>query len=332
MTLLSIVIPCFNEEAVIMQTHERLTMALSIDPQIEIEILYINDGCSDNTKTILENIASLDTRVKVISFTRNFGHQAAVTAGLEYAEGDIVVITDADLQDPPEVIPHMVAKWREGFDVVYGVRTKRKENWVKRLAYKSFYRIYRKLANVAAPVDSGDFALLDRRVVNIINKLPEKNRFIRGLRSWAGTRQTGFVYERAVRAAGESKYSFSKLVKLAFDGIFNFSTVPLSLIFILGLTTAIGAVISGSVYLMARLWDFSILGRSPEDVPGFTTLILSILFFSGVQLISIGILGEYIGRIYQETKNRPTYVVEEIKGTVASGKAPADSVGLLVKN
>jgi dolichol-phosphate mannosyltransferase len=312
--LLSVVVPCFNEEEVIGMTHARLVEALGNNPAYKLEIVYVNDGSRDRTEEIIFSLADEDERVKVVSFTRNFGHQPAVTAGLAHASGDVVAIIDADLQDPPEVIPDMIAKWREGFEVVYGVRTKRKEGFVKRFSYAAFYRLYRVLADIDIPLDSGDFALIDRRVVDVLNSLPEKNRFIRGLRTWAGFRQTGCVYERAARAAGEPKYSFRELLKLALDGIFNFSTTPLSLIFVAGLFTAMGAAIAATVYLVARIGDFTIFGHSPEDVPGFTTLIITILFFSGVQLISVGIVGEYLGRIYQESKMRPTYVVRELRG------------------
>jgi dolichol-phosphate mannosyltransferase len=263
---------------------------------------------------VLFDFERVDKRVKVISLSRNFGHQSAVTAGLAYATGDIVAIIDADLQDPPDVIPQMIDKWREGFEVVYGIRTKRKEGLFRRFSYACFYRLYRLLANVDVQVDSGDFALLDRRVVDVLNSLPEKNRFVRGLRAWTGFRQIGLVYERAVRAAGDSKYTFKKMLKLAFDGLFNFSTAPLTIIFIMGIITAVSAVVAALVYLVARLGEFTIFGHSPGDVPGFSTLIIAILFFSGVQLVSVGILGEYLGRLYQEAKMRPTYIVKEVRG------------------
>jgi dolichol-phosphate mannosyltransferase len=321
--LLSVVVPCFNEEEVIGMTHARLVETLGKTSEHELEIVYVNDGSSDRTEEILFSLADKDERVKVVSLARNFGHQPAVTAGLAHARGDVVAIIDADLQDPPEVIPDMISKWREGFDVVYGVRTKRKEGLVKRFGYAAFYRLYRVLADIDIPLDSGDFALLDRRVVDVLNSLPEKNRFVRGLRTWVGFRQTGCIYERAARAAGEPKYSFRKLLILALDGIFNFSTTPLSLIFVAGLFTATGAALAATTYLIARIGDFTIFGHSPEDVPGFTTLIITILFFSGVQLISVGILGEYLGRIYQESKMRPTYVVKEMRGRHAR-----DSTGI----
>jgi polyisoprenyl-phosphate glycosyltransferase len=329
---LSVVIPCFNEQEVIRATHQRLIQVLGDRPDFELELVYVNDGSIDQTESILCSLADEDSRANVISFARNFGHQPAVTAGLEHATGDAVAIIDADLQDPPEVILQMIGMWRQGFDVVYGVRAKRKEGLLKRLAYRSFYRIYRQLANIEVQLDSGDFALMDRRVVNVLNSLPEKNRFVRGLRAWAGFRQTACVYERAARAAGETKYSFAKLLRLAFDGIFNFSTAPLTLIFFIGLATSIAATLAGAIYLVARVGGFTLLGHRPEDVPGFTTLILTLLFFSGVQLISVGIVGEYLGRIYQETKMRPSYVIRAIRGSLAATAVAVNTQPLAARN
>jgi dolichol-phosphate mannosyltransferase len=307
-------VPCFNEQEVLKLAYRRLIKALGDNSQFDLEIVYVNDGSRDRTEEILFDMADTDIRVKVISLSRNFGHQSAITAGLDYAAGNIVAVIDADLQDPPELILSMITKWREGFEVVYGVRTKRKEDLFKRLAYSIFYRLYRFFSRVEMPLDSGDFALLDRRVVDLLNSLPEKNRFIRGLRAWTGFRQTGLVYERDARAAGNSKYNLQKLIKLAFDGIFNFSTRPLTLIFITGLITSLMSVLATLVYLVARIGDYKIFGYSPGNVPGFTTLILAILFFSGIQLVSLGIIGEYLGRLYQETKMRPSYVVKEVRG------------------
>jgi polyisoprenyl-phosphate glycosyltransferase len=332
--LLSVVVPCFNEEAVIGLTHQRLVEALGETPSLDLEIVYVNDGSRDRTEELLFALADRDPRVKVVSFTRNFGHQPAVSAGLEYASGDAVAVIDADLQDPPEVILRLVEKWREGYDVVNAVREKRKEGVAKRFAYALFYKLYRRLASIDVPLDSGDFALMDRRVVDVMNALPEKNRFVRGLRSWSGFRQTGVAYERAERAAGETKYSFRKLLLLAFDGIVNFSTAPLSFIFGLGIVTAVIAMCAGAIYLAARIFAIPIFGYTPGEAPGFTTLILTILFFSGVQLISIGILGEYLGRIYQEIKMRPTFVVKEVRGggqaTAAERPRPGERAARVV--
>lgn len=315
--LVSVVVPCYNEEQVILLTHGRLLAALGCDSGFDLEILYVNDGSRDQTESLLHDLAARDRRVKVVSFTRNFGHQAAVSAGLQYASGDAVAVIDADLQDPPEVIRGMLAKWREGYGVVYGVREKRKEHVGKRLAYALFYRVYRFLASIEVPLNSGDFSLIDRRVVDVINALPEKNRFVRGLRSWSGFEQTGIAYERSPRAAGEPKYGLLKLVRLAFDGIVNFSTAPLTLIFWLGMATAALALLSAVLYLGARILDVPLFGHTPGEVPGFTTLMLMILFLGGVQLLSVGILGQYLGRIYEETKMRPTFLVREVRGGAA---------------
>jgi len=330
--LLSVIVPCFNEQDMVSVTHQCLIKALGDNPEFALEIIYVNDGSRDHTEDMLFDLQSDDKRAKVVSLSRNFGHQPAVTAGLAYATGDIVAIIDADLQDPPEVILQMINKWRQGYDVVYGIRAKRKEGLFKRLSYACFYRLYRLLASVDVQLDSGDFALLDRRIVNVLNSLPEKNRFLRGLRAWTGFRQTGLVYERAARAAGETKYTFKKLLKLAFDGLFNFSTAPLTIIFIMGIITAFTAVAAAFVYLVARFGDFTIFGHSPGDVPGFSTLIIAILFFSGVQLISVGILGEYLGRLYQEAKMRPTYIVKEVRGLNPIDSTHDDLLGCRATN
>jgi dolichol-phosphate mannosyltransferase len=325
--LLSVVVPCFNEQEVMGLTHSRLIQVLGDRAEFQLELIYVNDGSNDRTESILFTLADQDERVNVISFARNFGHQPAVSAGIEHATGDAVVVIDADLQDPPEVILEMVAKWQAGYEVVYGVRTKRKEGPFKRLFYACFYRVYRRLASIDVPLDSGDFALMDRCVVDVMNALPEKNRFVRGLRSWAGFRQTGCVYERAARAAGEPKYSLGALLRLGFDGIFNFSSAPLTLIFVLGLCTSAVSALGAITYFIARVGGLSLFGHRPEEVPGFTTLILTLLFFSGIQLISLGIVGEYLGRIYQETKLRPTYVVKAVRGRLAERRPRAATRG-----
>jgi dolichol-phosphate mannosyltransferase len=318
--LLSVVVPVYNEEQVIGVTHERLMAVLGRHEAFDLELVYVNDGSRDASESILHEMADRDRAVRVISFSRNFGHQPAVSAGLSYAAGDAVAVIDADLQDPPDVLVAMIERWRFGYDVIYGVRASRKEGAVKRAAYALFYRIYSRLADIEVSVDSGDFCLLDRRVVDVMNLLPEKNRFMRGLRSWAGFRQTGLVYERHARAGGETKYSFGRLLKLAFDGIVNFSTAPLRYIFIGGVGMFLTAALALVFLLIQRLSGFTLMGVRPQDVPGWTSLILAFLAFSGAQLVSIGILGEYLGRIYQEVKNRPSYVVKDIH----SGKSESD--------
>jgi dolichol-phosphate mannosyltransferase len=330
--LLSVIVPCFNEQDVIKETHECLLKVLGNNSEFILEIIYVNDGSRDHTEEMLFALENGDKRVKVISLSRNFGQQSAITAGFAYATGDVIAIIDADLQDPPEVILQMLYKWREGFEVVYGIRTKRKESLFRRFAYTCFYRLYRSLASVDVQLDSGDFALLDRRVVDVLNSLPEKNRFIRGLRAWTGFRQTGIVYERAARAAGETKYPISKCVKFAFDGLFNFSTIPLTTIFISGIVISFTAAAGAVFYLVARLGDITFLGYNPSDAPGFSTLIIAILFFSGVQLMSVGILGEYLGRLYQEAKMRPTFIVKEIRGLNTMDSAREDLMSYRVSN
>jgi len=307
--LLSVVIPCFNEEQVIALTHQALIEHLGGRDDFDLEVVYVNDGSRDGTEGILLSLAETDPRVLLVSLSRNFGHQPAVSAGLDHAGGNIVAVIDADLQDPPAVIVDMIALWRQGHDVVYGVRAKRKESAFHRFAYAAFYRIYQRMAEIDVPVDSGDFALMDRRVVDAINRLPEKSRFLRGLRAWVGFRQIGLVYERAARAAGETKYPLSKLVRLAMDGILNFSTAPLALISTLGMVTAAGAAIASVVFLMNKTTGLSVFGMTFDWIPGFTAQILTSLFLGGVQLLSIGIVGQYIGRIYHEAKQRPPYVV-----------------------
>jgi dolichol-phosphate mannosyltransferase len=309
----SVVVPCFNEQEVISFTHQRLVDVLQSRDDFELEIVYVDDGSSDDTPRILTRLSETCDRVTVVTLTRNFGHQAAVTAGLQHAAGDAVVVIDADLQDPPEVILRMIEIWRAGHDVVYGIRTKRRETFLKRGFYTAFYRLLRSLSNIEVPIDSGDFALLDRRAVDLVNLLPERVRFVRGLRTWIGLTQIGLPYERPARMAGQSKYSMSDLIKLAADGILSLSSKPLSVIFTLGVISSLGSVLGFILYLVAALSGIQIFGRSPTDVPGFTSIILLLFLLSGIQLVSIGLIGAYIGRVYDETKGRPTYLVREIK-------------------
>jgi glycosyltransferase involved in cell wall biosynthesis len=311
--LLSVVVPVFNEEEVIRLTHRRIVDVLGSLMEFDLEIVYVDDGSSDRSPTLLSEVAASDQRVCVASLSRNFGHQPAVTAGLRYASGDIVAVIDADLQDPVELIPEMVTKWREGYSVVYGVRRNRQEPFQKVLAYSIFYRLLSGLSDIDFPRDSGDFCLLDRTVVDAINRLPEKNRFVRGLRAWIGGRQIGIPYDRPPRAAGRSQYPFAKLMKLAFDGIVSFSLLPLRFIFWLGFGSSILAMLGLLFFLAHRIFGFRIFGHTPSEVPGFTSLILSLLLISGIQLLSIGVLGEYLGRIYLEVKNRPEYVVSQVR-------------------
>lgn len=312
-TLLSVVMPVFNEEQVIETTHRSVTETLGSLGDIDLEVVYVDDGSSDNTAAVLRKIAEQDTRVCLVSLSRNFGQQSAITVGLRHAAGQVAAIMDADLQDPVEVVPKMLAKWREGYEVVYGVRTNRKESLPKVFAYSAFYRILARLSDIELPKDSGDFCVIDRRVIDALGQLPEKNRFVRGLRAWYGGRQFGLPYDRPARRAGQPGYSVKKLMNLAFDGIFSFSVLPLRMIFWMGLTLSLLSAMSLLFFLASRIFSFEILGHSPSEVPGFTSIILAILLLSGVQLLSLGIVGEYLGRVYLEVKNRPEYVVSGLR-------------------
>lgn len=309
--LLSVVLPVLNEAAVIEATHRRLADALGRLPDLALEIVYVDDGSRDATPALLEAIAAADPRVAVVTFRRNFGHQAAVTAGLRQAAGDIVAVMDADLQDPPEVVAAMVELWREGYEVVYGVRRERKEAAPKRLAYAAFYRLLSRIADVEIPRDSGDFGLLDRRAVDAINALPERERFVRGLRAWIGGRQHGLPYERAARAAGRTKYPLGRLIQLALDGIFNFSVWPLRAILWLGLAVTPLALAG----LLAALAGWRVGGLGAAG--------LALALLGGVQLLSLGILGEYLGRIFAEVKRRPTYLARTVRESrYGAGRRP----------
>ena len=308
--LLSIVVPCFNEEDVIRLTYRRLVDVLG-KRGFSLQIVFVDDGSDDRTPDIAAEIAEIDPRVKAVLLSRNFGHQAAVSAGLADADGDAAVIMDADLQDPPEVVIQMTEKWLQGADIVYGIRTKRKESLLKRAGYNLFYRAFRRLANIDVPVDAGDFSLIDRKVLDVINALPEKNRFFRGLRAWSGFCQVSVRYERQPRAAGSTKYPLTKLIRLAKDGIFNFSTVPLTAMFYLGMLMSVVSFMGLVVILTLRVIDVKMFGIRASEVHGYSSTILTILLIGGIQLACTGVLGEYIGRIYQEIKGRPTYVIRE---------------------
>jgi polyisoprenyl-phosphate glycosyltransferase len=312
----SVVVPCFNESEVISSTHGELDRCLGASQNFDFEFIFVDDGSSDGTAAILRDIRKRDPRVKLIRFSRNFGHQAAVSAGIDHAFGDAVAIMDADLQDPPEVLLAMLEKWREGFEVVYGVRRKRKEGIFKRFCYRAFYRIWQWMADIHVPLDSGDFCVMDRQVAEVLRSLPENGRFLRGLRAWAGFRQYGHAYERDARRAGEPKYSFVRLVRLAASGIFNFSDVPLRFISLAGLLTSVAAILGGITLLLQRLFEIHIFGYAPQDMPGYTSLFLALQFFSGIQLLSLGIIGEYVARMYGEIKRRPVYVVAERQGVL----------------
>ncbi len=301
---LSIIIPLLNEEANLSELMRRTTAMLHTQ-QNDWELIFVDDGSTDATPTMLAAEAAKDSHIKTIIFSRNFGHQAAITAGLNHASGDLVAMIDGDLQDPPELIPKLIEKQKEGYDVVYAIRENRKEAWWKNVSYKMFYRFIGAISSgVNLPLDAGDFSLVTRRVVDALNAMPENNRYIRGLRSWVGFRQTGVAYSRDARFAGESKYTLWKMIKLAYDGIFSFSYFPITTVGVLGFLSALGAFVSILVVLYLRLF-------TEKSIPGFASTAIITLFFGGIQLLAISILGEYIHRIYDETKHRPLYVVKE---------------------
>jgi dolichol-phosphate mannosyltransferase len=302
---LDIVVPCFNEEEVITQTHQRLREMARGIADAHVTILYVDDGSRDGTMARLRGIAAADPEVRVVGLSRNFGHQYALTAGLDEARSNAVVVIDADLQDPPEVIPRMVERWRNGADVVYGVRASRQgESAFKRGTAHLFYRLLQRLGDASIPADVGDFRLLDQRVVQTLREMPERDRFLRGLVVWAGFRHEGVAYERHARAAGETKFPFRRMFSFALDGIFSFSIVPLRLASYLGFLASLLALV-GIVYaLYIKLFTVGV-------VPGWAAQWIGTLFLGGVQLISLGVIGEYVGRIYGEVKRRPLYVVGE---------------------
>jgi len=309
--LLSVIIPCYNEEAVLRATYERLTNVLG-EINEDYELVFVDDGSRDATQQILIELQLFDPHVRVLLLSRNFGHQIAVTAGLEEAAGAAVVIIDADLQDPPELIPKMIQLWSEGNEVVYGVRLEREgESRFKLWTAKAFYRLINRLSETKMPLDTGDFRLIDRKVVDVLNAMPERARFLRGMVSWAGFRQTALPYARAVRHAGESKYPLRKMVHFATDGIISFSLVPLKLAIWTGFLAIWIAVAGIIIAIIDRLTDKNL-------TRGWASLFVAVLFMGGVQLVSLGILGEYLGRIYTEVKRRPLYVVQNRLGFPAS--------------
>jgi glycosyltransferase involved in cell wall biosynthesis len=306
--LLSVIVPCFNEEEALRGAHSRLSATLAQLPA-NVEIVYIDDGSTDATPDVLSELQTTDKVVRVVRFSRNFGHQIAITAGLEHAAGDVVVIIDADLQDPPEIIVSFFKKWQEGYDVVYGVRSEREGETVFKLwTAKMFYRCMTLLSDIRIPLDTGDFRLMDRRVVNALLGMPERDRFVRGMVSWLGFSQVALPYRREARVAGVTKFSFFKMLRFALDGIFSFSIVPLRVATWTGFITSFLAIVG--IILVSLEHFLGVEGL----VKGWTSTMFAVLFIGGVQLICMGIIGEYIGRIYGESKRRPLYVVREILG------------------
>jgi glycosyltransferase involved in cell wall biosynthesis len=303
---LSVVLPVYNEAENVPVLYERLVSVLETE-NLSFEILFVDDGSDDESAQKLIDLEASDKRVRVLGLARNFGHQVAITAGLDFARGKAVVVMDADLQDPPEVLPNFINKWREGYDVVYAVRERRKEGWLKRSCYAGFYRLLRHVSNVDIPLDAGDFCLMDRRVVDLLKNMPERNRFVRGIRSWVGLRQVGVPFERHARYAGKSKYTFFGLLLLALDGLISFSYVPLRVITFLGFIVSTISILLAVFYVTVKLQ----LGLNP---PGFATIIVAIFFLAGIQLITLGVIGEYVGRIFEEAKRRPMYVLRRLPG------------------
>lgn len=304
--LISIIIPCLNEQNVLPETYRRLSAVMGQQERLEYELVFIDDGSNDGTRTVLARLAENDARVKVIRFSRNFGHQPAVSAGLKYCLGDLAVIIDADLQDPPEVIPAMVKQLLStGSNVVYGVRQKRNgESLFKLITAHLFYVLLNKLSEVPLPVDAGDFRVIDRKIIDSFNSLPESNKYIRGLISWMGFKQTPFYYEREARHAGETKYSLKKMLKFASTGVFYFSKKPLKIATTFGFLSVIAGFLLSLWLVLNKIFTPQYL------VSGWTSLVLVIVYFGGVQLLTIGILGHYIGSLFDEIKRRPEYIID----------------------
>ncbi|MEM5948121.1 glycosyltransferase family 2 protein [Spirochaetia bacterium 38H-sp] len=305
--MVSIIIPVFNEEEVLNELYKRITTVMDSTKE-DYELVFIDDGSSDNTYSMLKELHKKDRRCKIIHFSRNFGHQIAITAGMDYCKGDAIVIIDADLQDPPELIPEMLEKWKQGAQIVHAKRKKRKgESIFKKATAAIFYRTLKALTNVEIPVDVGDFRLMDKKVVQSLRSMRERNRFVRGLVSWTGYKQAEVTYIRDPRFAGTTKYPLKKMIRFALNGITSFSDKPLKIASLLGflLSTA------GFIYMLYVLYQKLF---TTQVVQGWTTIVVLILVFNGFTLLSLGILGEYVGRIYEEIKQRPLYIIEESLG------------------
>lgn len=303
--LISVIIPVYNEEENLNALYNRIVDVLNRIQDSDYELYFVNDGSKDKSISIIKTLASADKRVRYLDFSRNFGHQIAVSAGLDFVKGDVTVIIDADLQDPPELILEMIQKHQEGFQVVYAKRNQRDgETWFKKLTAKLFYRVLRKITSVDIPIDTGDFRLIDRKIVDVLKEMPERHKFLRGQIAWIGFNQTFVSYNRSKRNSGETGYTFKKMLRLAMDGITAFSDFPLRL------ATILGFFVSGVAFIIMTyaLWSRYIL---KDVVPGWTSLIMSVMFIGGIQLICVGLIGEYIGRIGDNIKKRPLYIVKE---------------------
>lgn len=300
---LSVVLPVYNESDNLPELARRLGAVLESLGDT-YEVIFVDDGSQDATQGILRSLHARDPHVRIVRLSRNFGHQAAISAGIDHARGDVIVVMDADLQDPPEEIPNLLAYWRQGYQVVYAIRHQRKEGLLKRSAYGFFYRSLHQVASVEIPLDAGDFCAIDRQVADVLRSMPERNRFIRGIRSWIGFRQIGVPYNRAARYAGKPKYSLFKLTRLALDGFFSFSYLPLRLASLLGLLVSVAGFFLAVWTIYKRL-------VLPEFPSGFATIVVGMMFLGGIQLLALGMIGEYVGRIFDEVKQRPLYIVRE---------------------
>ena len=315
-SLVSVVVPCLNEEEVLAETLNQLDRMSRLPADCDFEFIFVDDGSTDATIPLLRHAAERDARVRVICLARNFGQQIAASAGIDMARGDAVVLMDADLQDPPEVVAEMITLWRQGYDVVYGTRRSRRHDGpLKRVTASGFYLVINQLSEVPIPPDTGDFRLMSRPVVDVLRQMPERHRFLRGMVAWAGFRQTALSYDRPDRFAGKTKYPLRKMFRFAADGILSFSTKPLQISIALGMTAAFLALLGIAYALFMRIF-------TSTWVEGWTALMMAVLFLGGVQLISLGILGEYVGRIYSEVQRRPLYVVREKLGFDDIGDRP----------
>jgi polyisoprenyl-phosphate glycosyltransferase len=314
---LSVVVPFFNEQENVAEMYRRLSKALLpiVSPY---ELVFVNDGSRDATSSILEDLQAKDPHVTAIDLSRNFGHQAAISAGILHARGRCVAVMDGDLQDPPEVLPEFIRAWRAGYDVAYAVRTQRKEGLFKRAAYHSFYRLLALISDIDIPIDSGDFCVMDRKVVSALNDLPERTRFVRGLRTFVGFKQIGIEYERDARAAGRPKYTFRALMRLAIDGLVSFSTYPLRLSVYAGFVTAFLA-------LLLTLWVLFDAVSQRSAPRGWASTLVIVIFMGSIQLISVGIIGEYISRIFVEAKQRPSFVIARIRRSASVDVSGVDT-------
>jgi glycosyltransferase involved in cell wall biosynthesis len=319
-TRLSVVVPAYNEEEVLPEFHRRLSDVLASIPAL-CEVVYVNDGSSDRTRLVLERLRQDDPSIAVVDFSRNFGKEIALTAGLDHASGDLVIVIDADLQDPPELIPELIERWREGYDVVYAKRTSRAgESWLKRGTAYGFYRVMRWISPISLPEDTGDYRLLSRRAVASLTSIREQHRFMKGLFAWIGYPQAAVPYERDGRFAGKSKWNYWKLWRLSIEGITSFTIGPLKVATYLGLLVAFGAFIYGSFII----YDTMIHGN---PVAGYPSLLVVVLFLGGVQLIALGLIGEYLGRVFDEAKDRPLYIVKDYAPPRTSGIGTSDTEG-----